>query len=146
MNLNEKTTDLLNHLTSIQSEKDFQKYLKQHTSTSHSFSKYYNALLHTKNISLAVAVTNSSLEKHYAYQIINGTKANPGRDKIICLGIGAQMNIKELKHSLEITQNGILYAKNRRDAIIIKHINMQDWSVQNINEELFSYNIPNLLS
>lgn len=90
----DKTSELLASLSTIHSKEDFEAYLNTHTQTEFSFSQYYNSILHCKNISLAEAVKNSTLERHYAYQIVNGTKANPGRDKILCLCIAARMDIK----------------------------------------------------
>lgn len=138
------TTDLLHHLTAIRTEAEFKAYLDAHTCSSPSFSAYYNGLLGRKNIPLAAAVKRSSLERHYAYQIVNGTRDNAGRDKIICLCIGAQADLKEFRRALEITKHAPLYARSRRDAIIIKHINQQDWSILNINLELDRYHLETL--
>ena len=41
-----------------------------------------------------------------------GTKANPGRDKILCLCIAARMDINEIRRALEISNCAILYARN----------------------------------
>lgn len=90
-------------------------------------------------------IVNRTLEKHYAYQIINGTKLNPGRDNVLRLCIGAHMNIRKTCRALEIANAAILYPKKTRDAIIIKHINLQDFSVLNINDDLFTHHIENLL-
>lgn len=94
-----------------------------------------------KSIPLKNAIKESGLPD-YAYQIVNGTRSNPGREKIICLCIAAHMNITETKRALEIAQAGILYPKNIRDAIIIKHINTDDFSVMNINCDLDKHGLP----
>lgn len=142
----DKTSELLASLSTIHSKEDFEAYLNTHTQTEFSFSQYYNSILHCKNISLAEAVKNSTLERHYAYQIVNGTKANPGRDKILCLCIAARMDINEIRRALKISNCAILYARNTRDAIIIKHINTEDFSVANINDDLYTHDISPLLS
>ena len=41
-----------------------------------------------------------------------GAKANPGRDKILCLCIAARMDINEIRRALEISNCAILYARN----------------------------------
>ena len=124
----DKTSELLASLSTIHSKEDFEAYLNTHTQTEFSFSQYYNSIL------------------HYAYQIVNGTKANPGRDKILCLCIAARMDINEIRRALEISNCAILYARNTRDAIIIKHINTEDFSVANINDDLYTHDISPLLS
>ena len=78
----DKTSELLASLSTIHSKEDFEAYLNTHTQTEFSFSQYYNSILHCKNISLAEAVKNSTLERHYAYQIVNGTKAPQAAGKI----------------------------------------------------------------
>ena len=146
MNPADKTSELLASLSAIRNKEDFETYLNTHTQTDLSFSQYYNSILHCKNISLAEAVQNSTLERHYAYQIVNGRKSNPGRDKILCLCIAARMDINEIRRALEISNAAILYARNTRDAIIIKHINTEDFSVANINEDLYTHGISPLLA
>lgn len=78
-------------------------------------------------------------------QIINGNKKNPGRNKVLCLCIGAKMNIHETNMALELTNNAALYPQNTKDAIIIKHINKENWSVSDINSELHEYGVTDLL-
>ncbi len=138
----QRTTELLNYFTTIHTQEEFDAYLKQHTEATLSFPAYYQSILTAKTISTATAIERSRLEKHYAYQILNGTKAKPGRDKIICLCIGAQMNLTETKRALEISGNGILYVKNTRDAIIIRAINQKQFNIDQLNIELYQYHLP----
>lgn len=44
-----------------------------------------------------------------------GTKANPGRDKILCLCIATRMDINEIRRALEISNCAILYTRNTHD-------------------------------
>ena len=111
-----RTSGLLGQLGNIKNDEEFEKYISEN-------------------------IKESGLPD-YAYQIVNGTRSNPGREKIICLCIAAHMNITETKRALEIAQAGILYPKNIRDAIIIKHINTDDFSVMNINCDLDKHGLP----
>ena len=132
-----RTSGLLGQLGNIKNDEEFEKYISENTFNNYSddknnaltFSAYYNS------------IKESGLPD-YAYQIVNGTRNNPGREKIICLCIAAHMNITETKRALEIAQAGILYPKNIRDAIIIKHINTDDFSVMNINCDLDKHGLP----
>ncbi len=144
-----RTSGLLGQLGNIKNDEEFEKYISENTFNNYSddknnaltFSAYYNSILAEKSIPLKNAIKESNLPD-YAYQIVNGTRSNPGREKIICLCIAAHMNITETKRALEIAQAGILYPKNIRDAIIIKHINTDDFSVMNINCDLDKHGLP----
>ena len=51
------------------------------------------------------------------------------------------MNIKETNRCLEMLSLGILYSRNSKDAIIIYHIDNNDWSIENINIDLQDYGL-----
>ena len=82
----------------------------------------------------------SEIDRTYAYQILNGTKPNPGRDKIIKLCIAGELSVKETTRALEIAKAGILYPREKRDAIILFAINNK-LSVQDTNMLLDSYDL-----
>jgi hypothetical protein len=135
------TSELQNRINKIHSKHELKNYIDTHTASICSFSEYYYNILRHKNISLADAVKASRLEK-YAYKILDETKPlHAGRDKILCLCIGAKMNIKETNRCLEMLSLGILYSRNSKDAIIIYHINNNDWSIENINIDLQDYGL-----
>ena len=102
----------------------FSAYLKKYENdlTKFEFSDYFLKILSEKGISRSTAISNSGIEVHYGYQILNGSK-KPGRDKIICLGIGAGFNLKEIQRALNFAELGQLYPKRIRDAVIILVIN-----------------------
>lgn len=102
----------------IKNDEEFEKYISENTFNNYSddknnaltFSAYYNSILAEKSIPLKNAIKESGLPD-YAYQIVNGTRSNPGREKIICLCIAAHMNITETKRALEIAQAGFFIQK-----------------------------------
>lgn len=133
---NKSTSELSSYLSNIHSRQELDNYIARHTTSALNFSEYYYEILRKKNITLADAVKSSRLDK-YAYEILNETKPlTPGRDKILCLCIGANMNIRETNRSLKLCSLGILYTRNTRDAIVIYHINNNDWNLENINIDL----------
>lgn len=141
MEQTQSTTDLLQFLKTIHTQKDLDQYLSSHTTDELSFSVYFNEYLGSKHLNITDVIERSGLENHYAYQIINGTKKRPGRLKIIALCIGASMNLKETQRCLKLTKNASLYPKDTGDAIIITHINNEQFNIQQINEELWSHNL-----
>ena len=109
MNKNIKTTNLEKTLKKISTEEQLNTYT--------SFLDYFYALKKVKSLDKATLVKKSGLERTYCYHILNGTK-EPGRDKILCLCIAAQLNILETNRSLKSAHLPQLYVKDNRDAII----------------------------
>ena len=119
--MDQKTTrDLEQILKSKRKTEQLEEYLETlpEEQPHASFRDYYQSLAKVKAMSAADIVAKSGIERTYYYQLMNGTR-NPGRDKIITLCIAAGLTVKETQRALEIAQEGILYAKARRDAILI---------------------------
>lgn len=124
------TTELLHILTNLSSSGELKHYVADSDHfTQTSFSDYYNSLPHVKEQKYTDLIRKSGIERTYFYQIMNGRR-QPGRDKVILLSLAAGLSLKEVQRALEITQLGILYSKNRRDAILIfaftKELDVQD--------------------
>ena len=132
------TDDLFLSLSKIHSEEELSAFLSELRKEGHTvtLSNYLNNIMHIKGLLLRNVVSESNLEQHYAYQIINGNKQNPSRVKVLALCLACHMTLEETQHALAISQNGILYPRNSFDAIIIYNITHENWSVYEINEQL----------
>ncbi len=109
--------DILNH---IGSEQELTQYLDQPKISDGftSFAGYYQSLPEVKALDSAALITGSGIERSYFYQIMNGRKAHPGRDKILALCLAAHLDQNQTRRALELGGEAPLYARNRRDAII----------------------------
>lgn len=141
---NKSTDDLLKTLISLQNEQELGEYLAALKSEQKdiTLSNYINNFICEKKLELKDVVTNSGLEPHYAYQIINGNKPNPSRIKVIALCLACHMTLPEAQRALEISKNGCLYPRDLSDAIIIYNINCENWSVLSVNEQLHAEALP----
>jgi len=83
---------------------------------------YFEMLFEKYGISKKDAIERSNIERGYAYQILRGEKC-AGRDKYLRLAVGIGLTLDDTQRLLTITQNGILYSKVLRDAILIFGIN-----------------------
>lgn len=112
------TEELLNILKSKRSYNDF---LKEQIDELYfaSISEYLEILLAQKALKKSDVITKANLDKSYAYQIFNGSKANPSRDKLIMLAFGMELNLDETRKLLKISNVSDLYIRNPRDAAII---------------------------
>lgn len=98
-----------------------------------------NELLAEKGLSLKKVIKKSNLNPNYAYQIFNGQKSKPSRDKLIAICIGMNLTIRETQKVLKQCKVSPLYVRFKRDAIIMHCIkNKKD--VISLNLELESNN------
>ena len=96
---NPATTDLMNTLSSATNEKNLDEYLNMLSELGYqkTFAGYYEYMLKKKDLLKSEAIAASYLNNIYAYQILEGKK-KAGREKILCLCIGAGFNLEETAH------------------------------------------------
>ena len=139
--MSDKTGDLMNKLTSTDSPEDLEKYLEEiRNKYPGNLSSYVKSLLDEKGLSIADVQKKSGIDRTYIYQIMDGSK-HPGRDKIIALAIACGMTLPECQRALEISQEGILYPKSRRDSLIIYSINKK-MTIMELNALLEEHGLP----
>ena len=64
-------------------------------------------------------VVRRSMLGNYAYNIMNGDRKKPERDKLIMLCFGLTLTADEANRLLKMSSNGELYVRNPRDSVII---------------------------
>lgn len=93
-----------------------------------------------KNLSRSEVIARSGLNDIYAHQILSG-KRRPSRDKLLCLCFGLELNARQVQTLLRNCGYAELYARNRRDSIILfalfKGLNLLD-----LNEKLYESGEP----
>jgi transcriptional regulator with XRE-family HTH domain len=138
--MSDKTGDLMNKLTSTDTPEELDRYLNEiKDKYPNDLSSYIKAILAHKNMSIADMQKKSGIDRTYIYQIMDGSK-HPGRDKIIAIAIACEMSLPECQRALEISQEGILYAKSRRDSLVIYAINKK-MSIMELNSILEEYKL-----
>lgn len=80
----------------------------------------------------------AEVDEIFGYQIFSGRK-NPSRNTLIAICIGARFTLNEIQAALKIAGFATLYAKNKRDSLIIYGITHAK-SVLEINEMLWGEN------
>ncbi len=132
-----KTEELLGILKKTSSEKELDDYISDENMNDYKqFAEYFFSLESVKEKKQSQIVNDSLLKKSYAYEILSfECKKRPKRERLIALMIAGGLNIDEVQRGLEICGAGTLYARDRRDAIIIFGINHKK-KVLEINEML----------
>lgn len=82
------------------------------------FVSYLETCLEKKGLKKSEVIAQTNMQKNYAYQICNGTKKG-SKDKIIQLALAMRLNLHDTNNLLSLSNNGLLYAKVKKDAILI---------------------------
>lgn len=101
--------------------------------------KYLEETIEQKGLKKSDVIRKSEIERHYAYQIFSGVR-KASRDKIIMLCFGMGLNEEETQRMLKTFSMPTLYARNRRDSVVIFAIE-NHLSVVDLNELLFEMNL-----
>ena len=128
----EQLTDNLNKRLEKISSDSFSSYIKDLKETP-SIQKLFDTYMEHYKVSRSEIVSRSGLSRSYAYEVLNGVKANPSRDNLIRLCLGAQMDFPTTQYALKVGGVGELYSKVPRDAAIIIHINQKNWNIVKLN-------------
>lgn len=102
-----------------------------------SFKEVFEKILVQKGLSRGELIKKTLLDRTYAYQILNGQR-NASKDKIIQLCLASNCSLEETNRLLTLSQNPKLYARSKRDSLIIFAIN-NFYSVMQTNELLDKY-------
>ncbi len=134
----EKSTGEL--LTILKEKKSYTEFFREEIGELNfsSISEYLEVIISEKGLKKSDVIKKSNIDKNYAYQIFNGTKTNPSRDKMLMLAIGMELTLEETRKLLKICGLTDLYIRSPRDSIIIfsidKHLNLMK-----TNENLAEY-------
>lgn len=131
----ETTRRLEDVLRQVDSEKEARQFVREHAvqAGSKKFHIYMNEMIARGNMALQQVIAGSGISRNYVYQILNGRRDNPGRDKILALCIAAKLSFSETNRALEIAGAGILYAKDERDIWIAVALNKEMGDVLKVN-------------
>ncbi|MCQ2467097.1 MAG: XRE family transcriptional regulator [Clostridia bacterium] len=114
------TGDLLNKLINVKGESQLDSYIDSIKETCpQDFKTYITAIMEREGIDKATLPKIASLERTYVYQLLNGKKTHPGKDKVVLMALALRMSVKETQRALDIAGAATLYPKNPRDSILI---------------------------
>ena len=113
-----RPTDELN--TELASSTSLKSFLEKNEKyfNSDGFDIILNELLKKSRISKAELAKAAGMSDVYLHQILSGRR-NPSRIKILCICIGLKLTLDETQDILKKAGTAMLYARSRREAIII---------------------------
>lgn len=136
----ERTTDLLNELNSMDDRPEtFRAFVERHASSRdfESLADYLNFFLSQHpEMKIADVIKRSNTDKGYSYQIFNGHKQHPDKYKLIPLCIAMGMSVKETDRALFMAGQPTLAPSETLDAALIICINHSYPDMLAVNEFL----------
>ena len=132
--IQKKTDDLLRELKTAES---IDGYLQENDEQllNESLPVLLERLLTEKQLSKSEVLRRAEINDIYGYQLFAGSR-KPSRDKLIALCVGMGLNVDEIQTLLKTTGFAPLYAKNKRDSILLFGIE-RGASVCEINGTLY---------
>ena len=92
-------------------------------------------LLEDNGVTRAQAIHDAMLNTIYGYQIFSGTRT-PSRDKLLALAFGMHLSYEQTDTLLKTQGYARLYARRRRDAVII-HGLIHQTPLLEVNTQLY---------
>lgn len=132
-----RTEDLLAALRQSKNIDDFVKENEDEFINT-TLSQHLNELLSQKGMKKSDVIKSACLNDIYAYQIFQGVRA-PSRDKVICIAFGFGLDLVETQNLLKFARINELYARSKRDTIIIFAIE-EKLDIHTTNELLYELN------
>ena len=119
--LPKKTEDLLQELSTVANVEDYLSGNAEEFSPKDFFG-YLREYTDRKGYSKGDVSRLSGLDRFYVYDIYRGRKL-PTTDKIVCLALALELTLDETQHLLMTAARPVLYAKRKRDSILIFALN-----------------------
>ena len=117
--MRKNTSELLNEITSSKSMDDWEKTHSDAMIEEMSLAEFLAKLLEEHGLRKTEIIKRSNLDQTYAYQIFQGIKKNPSRDKLLRLALSFPLSVDETKRLLYYGGAETLYPRVTRDAYLM---------------------------
>lgn len=101
-----------------------------------SFGDFFRSTLLTKNITQQTVFLNADIGEKYGYKLISGEKHTKQRDVIIRLCFAGEFTFNETQRALRLYGMSPLYARIKRDALLITAFNKHIGNIIDLNQYL----------
>lgn len=99
-----------------------------------SFGDYFRNTLLAKNITQQTVFLNADIGEKYGYKLISGEKHTKQRDVIIRLCFAGEFTFNETQRALRLYGMSPLYARIKRDALLITAFNKHIGNIIDLNQ------------
>ena len=105
------------------------------------FSCYVKDLIKEKGLTIKDVIYNTGESENYGRKIISQEKSTKDRNLIIRICVAANLSVKETNRALKLYGMKGLYAKDKRDAVIMIEINKGNRTIEDIDDALIDNNL-----
>ena len=131
-------------LEKLKTEAEIESFVRKHCNARRGLNDVINSWLAAGRITASELLKKSRINRNYGYNIVNGKRLNPGRDKILAICIAAELNVRETQETLAISRVGALYARDERDVRIAGALNNRVGDVLKVNIMLAEHGLDPL--
>ena len=142
-NIDKDTGSLANELIQANNVNDF-VHNNNELLVPKNISEYLSNMMKKYNKSKKEVIQQADMVPVYAYQIFDGKRTSPGRDKLLQLAFGFPLTIEEANELLRAGGFNSLYVRNKKDAYIMFSL-AKKHTIAEVNELLINNNEPPLL-
>ncbi len=120
-------------------EQDYSSFERKYSSNmkKNRFVQHLRILMIERDFDVIKLYKNAGLSRSYCYQLLNGER-QPSRDAIISIALTLSSDLDELNELLKVAEKQTLYAKNKRDSVIIFSV-VNKFSLKETNNLLAEY-------
>ena len=145
MSLIEKDTTDLENVLKTASPLQVQEYINaEFAGGEPSFVSYIDALLALKGLKRQDVLIRANLPQKYGYKLLTGESHTSNRDKILRICFSMEMSLTETQRALKLYGFSELYAKNKRDALLISTVSRRIFDIDTVNDILLSQKLTPL--
>jgi len=114
-----------------------EEYLDQHELGTPSLADYLQEELAKRGLKKAEVLKRAEIEQTFGWYVFNGQRGM-GRDNVLKLCFGMGFDTRHANRALQAAGANALYAKNRRDAIIIYSLE-HGYTLREANDALYAF-------
>ncbi len=138
--MQEKDTNDLENVLGKTHLADYDSYVQKNKasllSESNSFSTYVKEKIAEKGITQQAVFLKADVPERYGYKLLSGEKHTKQRDVILRICCGADFTLHETQRALKKYGMAELYAKDKRDALVMIAFNEKPGSIIEVNTML----------
>lgn len=105
------------------------------------YNNYIKDLIYGRGLTIREALRFAGMKESYGRKVINGEKSS-NRDNVLRVCISAGFTLKETNRVLKLNNMRSLYAKDKRDAVIMLAINDGVSSTYDVDDMLTDNELP----
>lgn len=133
----EKSTEDLNNILKNNDDLDLDVYASLlRAQPYHNFVSYMDYLIESRELKRKDIILHADLPLKYGYKLLTGETRTSDRDKLIRLFIAMRMTNVECRRALSYYGLAPLYARLKRDIIIMHELKQAHGSVDRVNDRL----------